>query len=347
MAKPGDRLHRARLGLSLSLWNRIARGSTAVVEAWGLRGENLDQLVNFAGENGVLLARSGLAVDELFPLLESPLFVGWELTVNRDADPCDIEKARLMQRIGGELARPSELSEVVRTEVFDLMHRVLRLRLALNWPMAKLQSALQALRIGRFRSAIDLVALSRMVALSVQRGVPLERVAASLLALEQAPLDSPELAHAQADWLALLQLSAADHAHLLALGLEDSLSPQEPGQRLERTAAAVDPAELHYLLRHQDLVPAVFMPRENDLEAQLDSVVAAIINAGVTPRVARSPRVAHRCDRRSAESASRRRSTAGGSTRGRTPRVGSPPVGGGYGTAGGDHGYHFYQLRDR
>lgn len=294
MAKPGDRLHRARLGLSSTLWDRVAQASTAVANAWGLRGENLDQLVNFAGDNGVLLARSGLAVDELFALIESPLFAGWNLHINRRVAPCDIEKARLMQRIGGEDARPSELSEVVRTEVFDLMHRVLRLRLALNWPMAKLQSALQALQIGKSRRAIDLVALSRMMALSVQRGVPLERVAASLLALDHAPLNSPELAHAQADWLALLQLSAADHANLLALGLEDPLELQEPGQRLERTAdaletialltaASVDPAELRYLLRHQDLVPAVFMPREDELEAQLDSVVAAILDAGVTP----------------------------------------------------------------
>lgn len=296
MAKPGDRLHQARLGLSLSLWDRVTRASTAAAEAWGLRGENLDQLVNFAGDNGVLLARSGLAVDELFALIESPLFAGWNLHIDRTSDPCDITHTRLMQRIGGDEATPvlGVLSEVVRTEVFDLMHRLLRLRLALDWPMAKLQPALQALRIGRFRSAIDLVALSRMVSLSAQRGVPIERVAASLLALDQAPVGSAELAHAQADWLALLKLSAVDHAHLLALGLEDSLERQEPGQRLERTAdaletvalltaASVDPAELRYLLRHQDLVPAVFMPRENDLEAQLDSVVAAIQNAGVEP----------------------------------------------------------------
>jgi hypothetical protein len=290
---PGEDLHRARLGLSSRIW-ALLHGAAAtdgadVSVAWGLpRGTSfLPALTRFSSGRG-LIARSGLPVDELFKLIESRLFAGWSLYIDRrptpEADPCDIADTELRQRLGSSVV---SLAAEVQVEVFDLMHRVLRLRLALGWPLERLQSALQALGVGRGRSAIDLVALSRLVSLSARLGVSVENLSEALIALGQAAPSAAEATHARARWLALLRLSEMDHAHLVAVGLADSLAPQAPAQRLERLesvletlallgAAGLDPAELRYLLRDEDLVPAVFMPLEGDLEAQLDDVVAAI-----------------------------------------------------------------------
>ncbi|MEO8023312.1 neuraminidase-like domain-containing protein [Polaromonas sp.] len=292
---PGDDLYRARLGLSPANWtllhNTAVRDGTAVTQAWGLSGASaLDPLLQFGGERG-LLARSGLAVDELFALVESPLFAGWALYIDRrptpESDPCNIEHTRLRQRIGGAGATPSELDAEAKIEVFDLMHRVLRLRRALKWPLARLQIALQALRVGRDAQALDLVALSRLMSLSALQGVSQERLSRLLLALDSASSGEVAESHTRSDFLALLQLSAADHVCWHALGLVDPLEPQAPAQRLERLetalerlgqlrTAALDPAELCYLLRHEDLVPAVFAPREDELPVQLESLVEAI-----------------------------------------------------------------------
>lgn len=272
----GAALPRAQLGLGPACWTLLSdTAPERVAEGWGLTG--LDALLRIGGETG-LLARSGLAVDALFALLASPLFERWELAIDRGADPCTIDLARLTLRGGGvpDLA--------TQHAVFGLLQRVLRLRLALNWPLARLQTVLQALQVADAAASIDLFALARLVTLARQLEVPADQLAERMLALDR---DAPLAADA---WLAMLKLSPADHGHLVAVGLADSLALLAPAQRLQQLdealrslalvrAAAIDPAELHYLLLDADLVPAVFMPRPEVLERQLSRLIDAIADA--------------------------------------------------------------------
>jgi hypothetical protein len=291
-AAPGVDLHRARLGLSHALWTQLQRpvtsDSTEVAASWGLPGTSgLNTLINIGGEEG-LLAHSGLAVEELFALIDSPLFAGWTLYVDRrptpEADPCNIEDAQLRQRIGTGASTP--LAADTQVAVFDLMQRTLRLRLALNWSIDKLLTALHTLEVGMARPTIDLIALSRLMSLASRLAVSMERMSAVLYSLDHVV----DTRHARADWLALLKLTEDEHSYLVELGLADTIAPQEPAQRLERLEAALetisllraanlDPAELRYLLRHKDLVPAVFMPSEETLASQLSTLVTAIRGA--------------------------------------------------------------------
>ena len=311
-ATAGDDLHRARLGLSPRVWTRLHNTkdilANVIAGRWGLErlvvhdGPRLDKL---AGKDGVLLARSGLPIEELFALIESPLFAKWNIAINRSPgetdDPCNIEHAQVQVRVGESKWADLGINEQI--EVFDLMHRVLRLRLALNWPLSRLLQALHALGVGRNDRRIDLVALSRLVWLSSQLGVSVEHLSALLIALERQPADDMVRKHAEQAWLAMLKLSPEDHAHLRTLGLEDTFATKledppgtpRPGpvrlERLERVqatiellrAADLDPAELRYLLRDEDLVPSVFTPRDKDLNTHLESVVAAIQNVGMDP----------------------------------------------------------------
>lgn len=289
---PGIDLARAHLGLSPATWNLLHNTRLADVAAsWGLT--SLDSLLYFGHEAG-LLARSGRPVAELFSLIESPLFDGWSLYIDRKPlptdDPCNIDRTQLRQQPGGPGTPIENLDSETQLAVCDLLHRILRLRLALDWPLAKLQVVLQALRVSREQSALNLVALGRLVALAAQLGLSAEQLAARMLALDQATEDA-DMVFARAAWLASMRITDADYRHLCALRLADALVAPDPAGRLLQLeealcsmtllrAAGADPAELHYLLHDADLVPAVFTPSGEHLQSQLSELVDAIRDAG-------------------------------------------------------------------
>ncbi|MES2825378.1 MAG: neuraminidase-like domain-containing protein [Pseudomonadota bacterium] len=292
-ANPGVDLHRTRLNLSPASWdllhNTVATSSSQVIAAWGLKN-SLNALNQLGGTTGELLTRSGLSVDDLFLLVESELFKGWALVIDRtptpQADPCNIDNAHLKQRIGtGPLTR--HLRPSTQVEVFDLMHRILHLRVALGWPLARLIAVLQVLGVGKNSPSIDLVLVSQIGFLATQISVSIETFVEILLALQQSLDGSSAATHARNDWLKLLGLSETDHKRLTDLGLADSLIPQPLATRLDQLesalktiallrAANLDPAELYYLLRHEDLVPAVFKPSDKNLQTQWNTLAAAI-----------------------------------------------------------------------
>jgi hypothetical protein len=308
-ANPGEALHRARLGMSEAVWRSLHGPGTllSVARAWGFKddGENpqpdafladLEHLAKPGDGSGRLklglLARSKLEVNELFELVKSPIckLEAGPLLIDcmPTPDPCDVANARL--RINRDSGGIGDLASEERIEAFDLINRVLRLRQALNWPLADLLIVLRALRDRNQPLAINLAHLSRLIDLATRLGLPPARLARHLLAIAA---NDPQ---ANAVGLSLLRLGAADHAHLLALGMPNSLASQGPAgylQSLEEAlewaallrAAGLDPAELRYLLRHEDLTPPVFMPRESELEGQVKSVVDAIDAASPEARL--------------------------------------------------------------
>lgn len=301
-------LHRAWLGMNGATWTRlhgVVEDRSAVAESWGLaRASDLRSLSAIGGSGG-LLARSGLTIDELFALVDSPLFQGWNLLIDRlataAADPCDVDDARLRRMVVGKGGAViiRDLDRRTQTEVCGLMHRVLRLRLALGWPLDRLLQVLHALGTGKGQQMLDLAVLARMVSLASRLGVSVEVLAQRLLDLRNATASPAGHEHARTAWLALLKLAAADHDHLVALGLPDSLgafgSAQARMAALEGALdwlsllsnSGLDPAELRYLLRHEDLVPAVFSPVEAELKAHLEGIVPAI--RGAVPPEATPP----------------------------------------------------------
>ncbi len=309
-----DEYERARLGIGTATWRTLHATYTddiaRVEHAWGVGDRTLLTLdsISVLGTGTGLLARSGLAVDALFALIASPLFAGWSLVIDRSADPCDIDRARLRTQ-PADGAEPIDLDATVQAEVFDLLHRILRLRLTLGWPLERLTAALCAVRVGRDSRAIDLRALSRLAAVATGAGASVEHVAGLLMALAAAPAAEtadPQIvvAHARvrAQWLALLRMPSADYDDLLALGLPDFLSAASTDEQLACAAAALetldllrranlDPAELRYLLLSEDRVPGLYAPRAGDHIRMLDQLkkdlAAAVVD--LAPDAAATP----------------------------------------------------------
>jgi hypothetical protein len=294
---PGNHLARARLGLDPTTWgllhNTESGSAREVAAAWGIDELSIARLVHIAGRVGLLLARSGLAAEELFAFVESPLFAGWPLFVNRQPNPCNIDNAKIM--VGSPVTGSRDLSAGELPAIFDLMHRCLRLRLQLRWPLARLQIVLQALGVGKGSPRIDLVELARLAELAARLGVSPEALAQRLLALQPAAPGSEELAHAEAAWMAMLELSPHEHNRLADLGLPNSLVPPTGQSRLATLenalsmlallkSARLDSAELHYLLRDRDMTPAVFRPEEEQLDAWLDEIVKSMRDANSSQR---------------------------------------------------------------
>ena len=304
--------HRLRLRLSPREWAmlhlRQESSADAVALAWGLteRTPTSDslRLDSFTAKGGVtaLLERSGISFDDLFMLIKSPLFGGWGLSIDRtpteQADPCNINDAQL--RHGRDGAFPLD----AQIEVFDLMHRVLRLRAALQWPLPRVTLALLALGMGKIHRQLDLISLSRLTALSAKLGVSVEHLSSLLIALESSEgLVGGSQTHRA--WLAMLQLSVTDHDHLLQLGLPNTLAPsgefptstapsvppfRPTVYRLELLeafvadlellrAARIDPSELRYLLLGQDVIPPAFEPSDSTIAQHLAGLKTAIDTA--------------------------------------------------------------------
>ncbi|HEU5138114.1 MAG TPA: neuraminidase-like domain-containing protein [Steroidobacteraceae bacterium] len=282
-------LARARLNMSPAAFTLLNRTQTddegQVARAWGV--ESLESLVTIGTDHG-LLARSGLTVKELFELTAAPLFADWGLVIERfspeGGDPCNIDDARLRLHTGTQV------------EVFDLMHRVLRLQRGLGWPLSRLAIALQALSVSRAARAIDLGALGKLVAVAAQAALSVDRLAEILVALAHAASTAEDEAGAAArarvrdQWLAVLRLPAADYEDLVALGLPDMLTALTVEERLASGAAALDlldllrragvePAELRYLLRSEDRVPGLYAPRAGEHIKLLDGLNGDILAA--------------------------------------------------------------------
>ena len=315
---PGNGLHRARLGMSESTWTLLhntqidvddSESALSVAKVWGFKSFSDDRQENVRAANQFLvdlvhvahrkdiendelklglLARSKLEVTELFDLIKSsicwPKSGALRIFYGAGGDPCDVTNAKLgIDRNTGD-NDVSDLDRNERVEVFDIMHRVLRLRLALNWSVTDLLIVLQALRVEEEPRLINLENLSRLINLASRLGVSQVRLARHMIAVSA---NEPQVS---IFGLSLLNLSATDHTHLLALGLPNSLASQNPlgmlqslEEALEWTellrAAGHDPAELRYLLRHEDLTPAVFEPRAGVLDGQVQSIMDAIAAA--------------------------------------------------------------------
>lgn len=293
-----EALARARLGLDAATWNLLKErpaAPDAVAQAWGFASESeagWASLHRYIGKPGGLLQRSGLDAAELFGLLQSPLFASWRLAIDNTTNPCDITQHHVAQRPDDDGRSLVPLSEPDRVHVFDLLHRTLRLRLRLNWQTDALVIVLLALGVPRSDSGIDLAGLGRLAALSRRLGLTPEVLAQRMLALDERPAEAATAAArgAEASWLAMLELDAAQHADLVALGAADSIATLAGSERMLRLesvlgdvallkALGIAPEELRYLLHNHDRVPALFALPQTELDRHVDSLVAAIQSA--------------------------------------------------------------------
>lgn len=290
-----DALARAHLGLNAATWDLLhltrSDNATAVLAHWGATDWTQD-LVRVGGARG-LLKRSGMEAGKLYALLQSAPFAAWHLAIDTGSEPCDVDGHRVSQRSGTEGALLA-LDEATRVEVFDLLHRALRLRQRMGWTTETLLGVLQALGVtqGSERSRLDLVAVGRLLALTTRLGLTPLALAQRMVALDltnTAP-DTAEAGAARRQWLTQLALSQDQHSTLVALGVPDSLGAPTASTRLEALQAMlevstlltqldIEPAELRYLLQGVDLVPAVFALADEEAQRQLGSILSAIAAA--------------------------------------------------------------------
>lgn len=249
------------LNLSQAEWDLMARPVEDVDlnGIWGTSNpEDLEQVP-------VFMRQSALSYDELRGLTES-----WFLSADglvdvaivpfdgSDADPCDLAAFRLegLRDESGNLDR----------HVVDQLHRFLRLRAKLDWPVGELDGVLAALG----RSQIDgetIKALARAKRLADDRGLATRRLVEAT---------GPAFAN-------LLGLAEAELAVYVALLGAGDVASLDAMQRLAMIEAWPDvPSsgfglpELTYVLLGRDQVPPAFEPSDEGLTEFLRALHALV-----------------------------------------------------------------------
>lgn len=233
---------------------------------WGIRdswGENLADLERIP----MLMDRSGLDYEALQQVLAMTVFAPMELTLDRSIDLCNYERHQLQG-----------LSDHTRRAFFDLLHRLLRLQRALGWPVEQFIAVMDALPLVEYREDEALDAYLARTSTAISESIPviskLIRVADRLrLSVEKvAPLQTDD------DVARAMRISLETLRLLFRLtGAARPGSATSGGERIRRLfdlighfdflqQTAVDLPELAYLLRHEDLVPAVFRPKPEAIE---------------------------------------------------------------------------------
>ncbi len=244
---------RMELWLAPGQWALISTEETYTAELFRLWGLDAGP---WREEVPVILQRTNLSYAELEALLGTSFLSGYELEPDKSADPCRIELHRLPQ--------PPD-------EALDRMHRFLRLRNALGWTIQELDEVLSLLET----TALDedaLIALADTVSLARKMGAkPAEAAALCASTADELPVRLARVLAAPVreavlfirwlnmDWPALGAGERNRPATLLRL-----LGRWEAWQ-----AAGADAFELNYLLRHEDMVPAVFEPLPAEVERVL------------------------------------------------------------------------------
>jgi hypothetical protein len=252
-----DETARLFLRLSPANWQLITQSEVDPRNLAALLG-NLDLgQTEFAVPD--LLQRTGLNYNELVELLASQFMARYELRLDTAIAPCTIERHTL--------SRPSD-------PALDLLHRFIRLDRALGWSIRQLDGVLTALG----RTDLDgptLVLLADTWKLAQRFRLSVEETAEWVNA-EEARLQA-ELAQwlrvSERDLLRFESLvgdidwAASDNRAANVLSLLDRWQVWEQ--------SGVDLYELAYLLRHEDLTPAVFEPLPATVDSYLRSLHAA------------------------------------------------------------------------
>ncbi len=253
---------RVHLWINTELFDLIAQSATAepgLLEGyWGIRdiwGEELGDLQRVP----ILMERGGLRYEEVQLILGMEVFSPLELSIDFATDPCNYEAHRL-QGLVDDTLRP----------FFDILHRLLRLQRVLGWPLGQFMEALNALNLPRFNNA-DLEGeirnliptFSKLIRMSERLRMKVEKAAALS--------DVTQIAKA-------LKISEGELQSLSRLtGITLPVSSDTAHQRIQRIfelmnhldflkVAKADIPELAYILRHQDLTPVVFTPKDEEIE---------------------------------------------------------------------------------
>lgn len=249
--RPAEEVARLHLDLDPQLWRFLTRTDVTddgIAEVWG---PHADALARGPVSVPAFLRWTGLTNDELDELGAADSVGLDALTVDRSADPCDINRHTVT--IGGGIAG------------LDAVYRFVRLTRALALPVGMLHGALTWLGVEAITGE-SLVALSTMLRLADRLGVPVERLAAA----------------ARGDLPALLGYTATEYDSVVALTGRDPWPPDRPAdlvavdrlaelkERLSRSGLSV--AALRYLLAHRDTAPPTQAPLESELSPMLDAV---------------------------------------------------------------------------
>ncbi|TVQ06948.1 MAG: hypothetical protein EA361_18945 [Bacteroidetes bacterium] len=245
------------LGLDPQNWQLItqpAENENELALNWGL-----SSLSDWQSEIPAVLQRTGLSYQELEALLTANFFQEYDLGIDISADPCDY-----LQHL---LERPSD-------DVLDRIHRFLRLRLRLGWTIQKLDSVLSHLEISE-TDGDALISLARLLQIAEQTSSDPVRLA------EIVSRDEDGLLEGLAAILGLTLRELRTFYHLTGTDLVD------PANRLTRIydflqsveiwrSTGADIYELRWILRHDDLSPAIYGSREESLINYLDTLHQAV-----------------------------------------------------------------------
>ncbi|MCT7962990.1 neuraminidase-like domain-containing protein [Laspinema sp. D1] len=259
---------RFSLGLNPKVWEYTStpqRDAARLAECWGLAN-----ITVWADREPVphVLSRTGLTYQDLVKLLDTHFFTRENLSLDASADPCNIDRHFLVKRPG--------ISSNDWLLLLDRLHRFLRLRQALGWSIEKLDTLLHA------RGQIEIIPNTLTDFVRVMQIAKRLR----LSEIQVAQLDSTKLATA----LRIPPTELQRYVRLFNLGdLFPSIDEDSETRRVDTSLlvqfldtydllrqTSFDPAELLYLLKSEDLVPAVYTLTESMKDSMLQALYSAL-----------------------------------------------------------------------
>lgn len=260
--QPED-IARTYLQLSPSLWARIVQqidNPGTIASLWGYTPTTGNPLSNWRSAIPEVLKRTGLNYEALEAVVQSQYMQDQDISIDKNADPCRIERHHLTPR-----PQPS-------VAALDRLHRFIRLQRALGWSVTQLDEVLAAYR--RLELDADtLLLLADTQKLAHRLRISVEEAA---LLVAQPNALAPTLA-------TLLRIPERDIRLFLELttAIPDSPNPTERVNTVldgwdSLVRSNFDLYELAYCLHHQDLTPPVFEPLATAINRNLLSLFQTI-----------------------------------------------------------------------
>ncbi|MEO8109737.1 MAG: neuraminidase-like domain-containing protein [Ginsengibacter sp.] len=276
------KIARAHLGLSLTTWNLITNrlsGDTELAVIWGITGT--DRTIEIIQQVPEILARTGLDYEALEQLITCRFFARFQLSIDRGSDPCSMADDQLVYWAGPD-PMLINTDPVKRNLVFDLIHRFIRLQQSLGWTVETLSEVLMVRGLMHTSSGttwspdIDLVDLSKLIRLAARLHISVEKAAGlkDLLRL------APAVGTTRLELGYMIELSGINP-------FDDNADNPFDLDMLNRLLdqydtiieSGLDLTELRYLLRHQDLTPAVFEPTTAMKTASLQNLYDGMLRS--------------------------------------------------------------------